>query len=79
MIEDHGMTKSTEAERRKHVEVALADSRIEGYPPTSGVEKEILDAYIRGEIAIEDLVDVCKERLGLKEINRNGFGPFGGL
>jgi hypothetical protein len=54
--------ETTEADRRKHVETAIADSRIEGYPPPSRPEQDILDAYIRGEIEIEDLVEVYKRR-----------------
>ena len=52
-----------EIERRKSVEIAIADSRIEGFPPPSGWELEILNAYIRGEIEAKDLVDVVKKRL----------------
>jgi Antitoxin VbhA len=48
--------------RKKHVAAAIADSRIEGYPPPSGLEQDILDAYIRGEIEAEDLVEVYKRR-----------------
>jgi hypothetical protein len=36
-----------EIERRKHVRTAIADSRIEGFPPPSGLELEICAAYIR--------------------------------
>jgi Antitoxin VbhA len=42
--------------RRRHVEVAISDSRIEGYPPPSRPEQAILDAYIRGDIEAKDLV-----------------------
>jgi hypothetical protein len=42
--------------RRVHVRVAIADGRIEGYPPPSRPEQDILDAYIRGEIEAGDLV-----------------------
>lgn len=42
--------------RREHVKAAIADSRIEGYPPPSRPERAILDAYIRGEIEAGDLV-----------------------
>jgi len=49
-----------EIERRKHVEAAIADSRIEGFPPPSRIELEIYDAYIRGEIEAQDLVEVYK-------------------
>ena len=51
-----------EIERRKHVRTAIADSRIEGFPPPSGLELEILDAYIRGEIEARDLVTVYQQR-----------------
>jgi Antitoxin VbhA len=54
--------ETTEADRRKHVETAIADSRIEGYPPPSRPEQDILDAYIRGEIGAQDLVTVYKRR-----------------
>jgi hypothetical protein len=52
--------RSTETERREHVKAAIADSRIEGYPPPSRSEQAILDAYIRGEIEAKDLVEVYK-------------------
>jgi len=48
--------------RRKHVETAIADSRIEGFPPPSPAEEEIYDAYIRGEIDAGDLVTEYKRR-----------------
>jgi hypothetical protein len=48
--------------RRKHVEAAIADSRIEGYPPPSRPEQRILDAYIRGEIEAADLVTASVAR-----------------
>jgi len=54
---------STEIERRKHVEVAIADSRLEGLPPPCGWELDILNAYIRGEIEAKDLVDAVKAGL----------------
>jgi len=57
-----GTSITTEAERRKSVEIAIADSRIEGMPPPDGAELEILEAFIRGEIKAEDLVDVYKQR-----------------
>jgi hypothetical protein len=54
---------TTESERRKSVEIAIADSRIEGFPPPSGWELEILTAFIRGEIAPKDLVEAVKAGL----------------
>jgi hypothetical protein len=48
--------------RRRHVETAIADSRIEGFPPPSAREKAIFDAYIRGEIDASDLVTEYKRR-----------------
>jgi hypothetical protein len=48
--------------RREHVKAAIADSRIEGYPPPSRPEQAILDAYIRGEIEADDLVTVYLNR-----------------
>jgi len=48
--------------RRRHVETAIADSRIEGFPPPSPAEEEIYDAYIRGEIDAGDLVTEYKRR-----------------
>jgi hypothetical protein len=48
--------QTTEAERRKSVEIAIADSRLEGMPPPSGPEQAILEAFIRGEIAPDDLM-----------------------
>ena len=49
--------------RREHVRTAIADSRIEGYPPPSRPEQAILDAYIRGEIEAGDLVTAYKRRI----------------
>ena len=51
--------------RRRHVQTALADSRIEGYPPPTRALQEIFDAYIRGEIDAGDLVTAMKKKLGL--------------
>jgi hypothetical protein len=48
--------------RRRHVEVAIADSRIEGIA-TSAAEREIYEAYIRGEIETADLVTVLRQSL----------------
>jgi hypothetical protein len=48
--------------RRRHVETAIACSRIEGCPPPSPAEEEIYDAYIRGEIEAGDLVTEYKRR-----------------
>jgi hypothetical protein len=56
---------TTEAERRKSVEIAIADCRIEGYPPPGPEEQAIFDAFIRGEIDARDLVDAIKASLGL--------------
>ena len=53
-------SQTTEAERRKHVEAAIADGRLEGMPPPSGPEQAILDANIRGEIEACDLVTAIK-------------------
>jgi hypothetical protein len=47
--------------RRKHVRTAVADSRLEGSPPPSDWEIEILEAYVRGEIDPGDLIDVMKK------------------
>jgi len=52
-----------EIERRKSVEIAIADSRMEGFPPPSGWELEILDAFIRGEIEAKDLMEAVKAGL----------------
>ena len=49
--------------RREHVKAAIADSRIEGYPPPSRPEQDILDAYIRGEIEAADLVTAYLSRV----------------
>jgi hypothetical protein len=49
--------------RRAHVRTAIADSRIEGYPPPSRPEQDILDAYIRGDIEAADLVTAYKKAL----------------
>jgi hypothetical protein len=57
------MTETIEMERRReHVKTALADSRIEGFPPPGPAEQEIYDAYIRGEIEVDDLVKAYTER-----------------
>jgi len=52
--------------RRGHVQVAEADSRLEGSPPLSGVMLEICEAYIRGEIEAHELLDVYKKRQQLQ-------------
>lgn len=59
-----------EIERRRHVETAIADSRIEGMPPPSGKELEIMDAYIRGEIEAQDLVNVYQMWQALEASDR---------
>jgi hypothetical protein len=56
--------------RRKHVETAIADSRIDGLPPPSRPEQAILDAYIRGEIEACDLVTTY-QRLTRERARRN--------
>ncbi|MBN8903825.1 MAG: hypothetical protein BGO51_08090 [Rhodospirillales bacterium 69-11] len=48
--------------RRKQVEAAKAEERLEGIQP-SPVADEIFAAYIRGEIKAEDLVEVCKKAM----------------
>jgi hypothetical protein len=50
--------------RREHVKAAIADSRIEGYPPPSRPEQDILDAYIRGDIEAADLVTAYRRARG---------------
>lgn len=55
------MVSSAEIERRKHVQTAEADNRIEGFPPPSGLLLEICEAYIRGEIKARDLVEAYKK------------------
>jgi hypothetical protein len=55
--------------RRKHVSVAIADSRIEGIA-TSDAEQEVFDAYIRGEIEARDLVTTY-QRLTRERARRN--------
>ena len=62
-LADGDMDSIRAASRRKHVRTAVADSRLEGLPPPSDWEVEILEAYIRGEIDPGDLVDVIKKRL----------------
>jgi len=50
-----------EAERRRrHVETAIADGRIEGFPPPSPHEEAIYEAYIRGEIEAGELVEAYR-------------------
>lgn len=58
---DGDMDSIHAASRRKHVRNAIADSRIEGFPPPSPEEVEIWEAYIRGEIEAKDLVEVMKK------------------
>ncbi|MBV8774743.1 MAG: antitoxin VbhA family protein [Deltaproteobacteria bacterium] len=50
--------------RRRHVETAIADSRIEGFPPPRRAQQEIFDAYIRGEIEAADLVTAYVKKVG---------------
>jgi hypothetical protein len=52
--------------RRGHVRAAIADSRIEGFPPPSRPEQAILEAYIRGEIEAADLVAAYVKGLQLQ-------------
>jgi len=47
--------------RRKHVETAIADSRLEGME-TGDEERAIFEAYIRGEIEAGDLVTEYQRR-----------------
>jgi len=61
MTDRPAITADEMQRRRRHVETAIADSRIEGFPPPSGPEKAILDAYIRGEIDAGELVTVYQE------------------
>jgi hypothetical protein len=49
--------------RRAHVRTAIADSRIEGLPPPTSPEREIFEAYIRGEIDAADLVTAYLSRI----------------
>jgi Antitoxin VbhA len=68
---DTGATMGdAEIERRKHVEAAIADSRIEGMPPPDGAELEILEAFIRGEIEARDLVTVYQHRQASRKAGR---------
>jgi hypothetical protein len=59
-LSDGDMDSIHAASRRKHVRNAIADSRLEGLPPPSGWELEILEAYIRGEIKAENLAETIK-------------------
>jgi Antitoxin VbhA len=65
MTDDPKPTISAEEmqRRREHVRAAIADSRIEGLPPPSHPELEILEAYIRGEIEAGDLVTAFLQSL----------------
>jgi hypothetical protein len=56
---------TTEAERRKSVKAAIADSRLAGLPPPGPAEQAVLDAFIRGEIEAENLVEAIKKMLGI--------------
>ena len=47
--------------RRRHVEVAIADNRLEGIVDTSGEIEAVCDAYIRGEIEAGELVKAYQE------------------
>lgn len=63
MTDDKATISPEEMQRRRgHVRAAIADSRIEGLPPPSRQEQEILEAYIRGEIEAGDLVTVYLNR-----------------
>jgi len=55
-----GLAGMAEAERRKSVEIALADSQMARMPPPTPEEMEILEAFIRGDIKAENLVDAVK-------------------
>jgi hypothetical protein len=60
-VEGTPIISPEEAERRrKHVRVAIADSRLEGIE-TSAETQAVFDAYIRGEIEASDLVNAVKE------------------
>jgi hypothetical protein len=56
------LREAKEVRRCAHVKAAIADSRIEGYPPPSPHEQAILDEYIRGEIEAADLVTAYRKR-----------------
>jgi hypothetical protein len=48
--------------RRRHVQAAIANGRIEGICLNDPVLDEICEAYIRGEIDARDLVAVYQRR-----------------
>jgi hypothetical protein len=60
---DNLKARSDEDLRRGHVETAIADGRIEGFPPPSRPEIAIYDAYIRGELRADKLVDAYLQQL----------------
>jgi hypothetical protein len=47
-------TTTTEAQRRRAVELALANQRLEGIEP-SDEYKALLERYVKGEISLQDV------------------------
>jgi Antitoxin VbhA len=47
--------------RRRHVEVAITDSRLEGIDEPSAEERAVFEAYIRGEIEAGELVEAYQQ------------------
>lgn len=56
------------AERREHVENAIASVRLEGLEPTPGA-MAIFDRYVAGEITIEQMGEE------IRALNAREFGP----
>ena len=61
MTDDPAISPEEMQRRRVHVRTAIADSRIEGLPPPTSRELEILEAYIRGEIEAGELVEAYQQ------------------
>jgi hypothetical protein len=61
MTDRPALTPEEIQRRRRHVETAIADNRLEGIA-TSDEARAICDAYIRGEIDAGDLVTEYKRR-----------------
>jgi hypothetical protein len=70
MTDDPKPTISAEEmeRRRTHVRVAIADSRIEGFPPPGPAEQAIWEAYIRGEIDADKLMAAITLMVRLQQL-----------
>ena len=57
---DRPAITAEEMRRRRHVETAIADSRLEGMTDISAEERAVFEAYIRGEIEASELVEAYR-------------------